>query len=87
MTFYPVGPYSLEWEAAGKSYDVYYYGRKDQHVCRVFPYKGEEGTIGQASKMFTVKATEYPGIGSLEQMVKGADLLEYIDSIRMGRGM
>jgi len=81
-----LGNYSFVWEDIGGSYDVYTYGRADSHVCRVFPYKpGDKDLL--SNKMYTVKAAGYPGIGNLEQMVKGADLIEYVDSIRRGRGM
>jgi len=79
--------YHLEWDSVSKSYDVYYLGMKDKHVCRVFPYGGESGTLNDPKKMFTVKAVNYPGVGNIEQMVKGADLPEYVDSLRKGRGM
>ncbi len=56
-------------------------------ICIVEPYKGEYHTdFTNPKKMYTVKADNYPGVGKLDQMVKGSDLLEYIDSIRMGRG-
>jgi len=83
---YHLGNFQFYWISKDTYYEVTHYGRTGI-ICQVHPYKGEEGTLGQDSKMFTVIAHDYPGVGKLEQMVKGADLLEYIDSIRMGRGM
>lgn len=78
------GDFMLYWYARNKSYSVTHSTVLGQ-VCSIQPYKGEEGTLGTPGKMFTVKADNYPGIGTLEQMVKQQDLLDYIDSIRMGR--
>ena len=82
----PYGGFTFYWIDREKNYSVTH-GSIAGIVCSVVPYKNEAGTLGQDSKMFTVKASNYPGIGQLEQMVKGSDLLDYIDSIRMGRGM
>jgi hypothetical protein len=84
-----LGHYWLEWTPTGQLFDVYLLGgvgRKDQHICQVLPYKGiKPENITDPKQMYTVKAKDYPGIGNLEQMVKGSDLLDYIDSIRRGR--
>lgn len=81
----PLGDFMLYWYQRTKTYSVTH-PNVPGVVCTVIPYKSEENTLGTAGKMFTVKADNYPGIGNLEQMVKQQDLLDYLDSIRMGRG-
>jgi hypothetical protein len=80
-----LGGFLLYWSTRDKSYTVTHPNIMGV-VCKVYPYKGEEGTLSDPSKMFTVKADNYPGVGSLEQMVKGSDLQDYLDSVRLGRG-
>lgn len=84
-----LGEFTFKWFPLSGLYDVYTGEPKGKLypplICRVIPYKNEYGTLGNDSKMFTVTADDYPVIGHLEQMVKGSDLLEYIESVRMGR--
>jgi len=80
------GGFTLYWIDRSKSYKVTHPSHLGI-ICEVYPYKGEADTLGEPSKMFTVKADKYPGIGNLEQMVKDSDLMEYLESIRMGRAL
>lgn len=84
-----VSGYLFDWKVTGPNYvaDVYYkVAAKEYLVCQVLPYKGiKPENITDPKQMYTVKAKDYPGIGNLEQMVKGSDLLDYVDSIRRGR--
>lgn len=91
-----VGDYDFTWLPASKLWRISavrhqrtgYSAMYSQEICQVLPYKDEYHTeFYNAKKMYTVKASSYPGIGELEQMVRGSDLQAYIDSIRMGRGM
>jgi hypothetical protein len=81
-----LGDFTFEWLSLSKYYSVFLYGRRDKLVCEVHPYKGvKPDNILEPKNMYTVKAQDYPGTGNLEQMVKGSDLLEYVDSLRRGR--
>lgn len=76
--------FDFTWKPASKLWDVLYHGA--DKVCQVIPYNNEyHADFANPKKMYTVKAENYPGVGTVEQMVKGSDLLEYIESIQLGR--
>ena len=80
-----LGGFTLYWTERDRNYAVTHPSHLGI-ICRVYPYNGEaHHQLGDTKKMYTVKADKYPGVGNLDQMVKGADLPEYLESIRMGR--
>jgi hypothetical protein len=79
------GSFIFYWTDRDKSYSVTHPSHLGI-ICKVYPYAGEaHHQLSDPRKMYTVKADKYPGIGNLEQMVKGSDLMEYVESILMGR--
>jgi hypothetical protein len=74
-----------------KVWDVYPRGlmfdTKNLICCiQEMPYKNPvTGDFGSSKRMYTVTAKDYPGVGNLEQVVKGDDLENYLDSVYEGR--
>lgn len=77
--------YTLYWDEKGAYYAVTHPSIGGL-LCKIYPYKGEaHHNLADPKKMYTIKADNFPGVGQLDQMVKGSDLPDYLDSVRAGR--
>lgn len=62
------------------------------HLCRVEIMPGKGGVIedefdfGNPHRAYRVLAVDFPGVGDLNQIVQGGDLMVYLETIAVARG-
>jgi hypothetical protein len=89
-----VGTFILRRERGVRLWDVYAHGLvnvNDRHLCRVeiMPAAGgiiaDEYDFANPHKAYRVMAKDLPDVGDLNQIVKGEDLIGYLEAVRRAR--
>lgn len=91
-----VGRFYLSRNPGINQWDVYPSGINGLcgtgHLCRVEIMPGRGGVVedqydfGNPHKAYRVLATDFPGVGNLNQIVRGEDLVNYLESVAYARG-